>query len=105
MNSERDSETTFDEDSQPNDEEMPYSDDETEDELDTQPAVEPEQNRINREVEATRETLRKGKVEREGVHSGLMWLLQGLFACLFLRFCPAFQLTKHPRQRINKKPI
>nr|XP_060617302.1 phospholipid-transporting ATPase IC isoform X2 [Anolis sagrei ordinatus] len=60
MNSERDSETTFDEDSsQPNDEEVPYSDDETEDELDIQPAVEPEQNRINREVEATRETLRK----------------------------------------------
>ncbi|XP_048358974.1 phospholipid-transporting ATPase IC [Sphaerodactylus townsendi] len=59
MISERDSETTFDEDSQPNDEVMPYSDDETEDELETQPAVEPEQNRINREVEVTRETLRK----------------------------------------------
>ncbi|XP_066469343.1 phospholipid-transporting ATPase IC [Tiliqua scincoides] len=59
MHSERDSETTFDEDSQPNDEEMPYSDDETEDELDVLPAVEPEQNRINREVEVTRETLRK----------------------------------------------
>nr|XP_056704162.1 phospholipid-transporting ATPase IC [Euleptes europaea] len=59
MTTERDSETTFDEDSQPNDEEMPYSDDETEDELETQPAVEPEQNRINREVEVTRETLRK----------------------------------------------
>ncbi|XP_054843035.1 phospholipid-transporting ATPase IC [Eublepharis macularius] len=59
MATERDSETTFDEDSQPNDEVMPYSDDETEDELDTQPAVEPEQNRINREVEVTRETLRK----------------------------------------------
>lgn len=59
MNSERDSETTFDEDSQPNDEEMPYSDDETEDELDILPSVEPEQNRINREVEVTRETLRK----------------------------------------------
>ncbi|KAM6301570.1 phospholipid-transporting ATPase IC [Podargus strigoides] len=39
MISERDSETTFDEDSQPNDEVMPYSDDETEDELDSwQPA-------------------------------------------------------------------
>lgn len=63
MNSERDSETTFDEDSQPNDEEMPYSDDETEDELDILPSVEPEQNRINREVEVTRETLRKGKNE------------------------------------------
>ncbi|KAL8204052.1 UNVERIFIED_CONTAM: Phospholipid-transporting ATPase IC [Gekko kuhli] len=59
MTTERDSETTFDEDSQPNDEEMPYSDDEMEDELDTPPAVEPEQNRINREVEVTRETLRK----------------------------------------------
>uniref|UniRef100_A0A670ZSB6 Phospholipid-transporting ATPase n=1 Tax=Pseudonaja textilis TaxID=8673 RepID=A0A670ZSB6_PSETE len=59
MNIERDSETTFEEDSQPNDEEVPYSDDETEDDLDTQPDVEPEQNYINREVEATRETLRK----------------------------------------------
>ncbi|XP_077792582.1 phospholipid-transporting ATPase IC isoform X1 [Podarcis muralis] len=59
MNSERDSETTFDEDSQPNDEEVPYSDDETEDELDVPPPVEPEQNRINREVEVTRDTLRK----------------------------------------------
>uniref|UniRef100_A0ABM5FUB9 Phospholipid-transporting ATPase n=1 Tax=Pogona vitticeps TaxID=103695 RepID=A0ABM5FUB9_9SAUR len=60
MNLERDSETTFDEDSsQPNDEEVPYSDDETEDELDIEPSVEPEQNRINREVEAKQETLRK----------------------------------------------
>ncbi|XP_013910354.1 PREDICTED: phospholipid-transporting ATPase IC [Thamnophis sirtalis] len=59
MNSERDSETTFDEDTQPNDEEVPYSDDETEDDLETQPEVEPEQNRFNIEVEATRETLRK----------------------------------------------
>ncbi|XP_044287466.1 phospholipid-transporting ATPase IC [Varanus komodoensis] len=59
MNSERDSETTFDEDSRPNDEEVPYSDDETEDELDVQSSVEPEQNRINQEVEVTRETLRK----------------------------------------------
>ncbi|KAK2514572.1 Atp8b1 [Columba livia] len=50
MISERDSETTFDEDSQPNDEVMPYSDDETEDELDSrQPVVESGQNRINRE--------------------------------------------------------
>ncbi|KAG8131222.1 hypothetical protein E2320_017771 [Naja naja] len=52
MNLERDSETTFEEDSQPNDEEVPYSDDETEDDLDTQPDVEPEQNRINREGNA-----------------------------------------------------
>lgn len=61
MNTERDSETTFDEDSQPNDEVVPYSDDETEDELeDQEPSVEPEQNRINREVEDKgRETLRK----------------------------------------------
>ncbi|XP_025054241.1 phospholipid-transporting ATPase IC isoform X1 [Alligator sinensis] len=60
MNSERDSETTFDEDSQPNDEVMPYSDDETEDELDSQqPAVEPEQNRINREAEESREPVKK----------------------------------------------
>lgn len=61
MNSERDSETTFDEDSQPNDEVMPYSDDETEDELDSQqPAIEPEQNRINREAEESREPVKKG---------------------------------------------
>uniref|UniRef100_A0A8C4UHE5 Uncharacterized protein n=4 Tax=Falco TaxID=8952 RepID=A0A8C4UHE5_FALTI len=47
MSSERDSETTFDEDSQPNDEDMPYSDDETEDELQSQqPPVEPGQNQI-----------------------------------------------------------
>ncbi|XP_059581248.1 phospholipid-transporting ATPase IC [Alligator mississippiensis] len=60
MNSERDSETTFDEDSQPNDEVMPYSDDETEDELDSQqPAIEPEQNRINREAEESREPVKK----------------------------------------------
>ncbi|XP_013801370.1 phospholipid-transporting ATPase IC [Apteryx mantelli] len=60
MNSERDSETTFDEDSQPNDEVMPYSDDEMEDELDSrQPAVEPEQNRINREAEEKRESFKK----------------------------------------------
>ncbi|XP_019387290.1 PREDICTED: phospholipid-transporting ATPase IC [Crocodylus porosus] len=60
MNSERDSEATFDEDSQPNDEVMPYSDDETEDELDSQqPAIEPEQNRINREAEESREPFKK----------------------------------------------
>lgn len=67
MNSERDSETTFEEDSQPNDEVVPYSDDETEDELDDQgPAVEPEQNRVNREAEETRETLRKGDLTGTG---------------------------------------
>lgn len=61
MISERDSETTFDEDSQPNDEVMPYSDDETEDELDSrQPVVEPGQNRINREE--SQEPLKKGNV-------------------------------------------
>ncbi|XP_027623930.1 phospholipid-transporting ATPase IC isoform X3 [Tupaia chinensis] len=60
MNMERDSETTFEEDSQPNDEVVPYSDDETEDELEEQgPAVEPEQNRINREAEESREPFRK----------------------------------------------
>ncbi|NWY05968.1 AT8B1 ATPase, partial [Nothoprocta ornata] len=60
MSSEQDSETTLDEDSQPNDEVVPYSDDETEDELDDpQPATEPEQNRINREAEETREALKK----------------------------------------------
>lgn len=61
MNTERDSETTFEEDSQPNDEVVPYSDDETEDELeDQEPAVEPEQNRVNREVEENRDTIKKG---------------------------------------------
>ncbi|NWS62381.1 AT8B1 ATPase, partial [Chunga burmeisteri] len=60
MISERDSETTFDEDSQPNDEVMPYSDDEMEDELDSrQPAVEPGQNQINRDNEESREPLKK----------------------------------------------
>uniref|UniRef100_A0A8C3RSQ7 Phospholipid-transporting ATPase n=1 Tax=Chelydra serpentina TaxID=8475 RepID=A0A8C3RSQ7_CHESE len=60
MHSDRDSETTFDEDSQPNDEVMPYSDDETEDELESPlPAVEPEQNRINREAEESREPVKK----------------------------------------------
>ncbi|KAM6227186.1 phospholipid-transporting ATPase IC isoform 2-T8 [Spheniscus humboldti] len=60
MISERDSETTFDEDSQPNDEVMPYSDDETEDELDSrQPEVESGQNQINRDAEESREPLKK----------------------------------------------
>ncbi|XP_009980579.1 PREDICTED: phospholipid-transporting ATPase IC-like, partial [Tauraco erythrolophus] len=60
MISERDSETTFDEDSQPNDEVMPYSDDETEDELDSrQPALDPEPNRINGDTEESREPLKK----------------------------------------------
>lgn len=62
MSTERDSETTFEEDSQPNDEVVPYSDDETEDELEDQgPEVEPVQNRVNREAEERRrETFRKG---------------------------------------------
>ncbi|XP_066843923.1 phospholipid-transporting ATPase IC isoform X1 [Anser cygnoides] len=60
MSSERDSETTFDEDSQPNDEVVPYSDDDTEDELDSrQPGVESEQTQTNRGTEESRETLRK----------------------------------------------
>ncbi|CAM5113025.1 unnamed protein product [Eretmochelys imbricata] len=59
MYSDRDSETTFDEDSQPNDEVMPYSDDETEDELESPSAVELEQNRINREAEESREPVKK----------------------------------------------
>ncbi|KAM6034857.1 phospholipid-transporting ATPase IC-like isoform 1-T6 [Theristicus caerulescens] len=60
MFSERDLETTFEEDSQPNDEVMPYSDDETEDELDSrQPAVEPGQNQINRDAKESREPLKK----------------------------------------------
>lgn len=61
MSTERDSETTFEEDSQPNDEVVPYSDDETEDELEDQgPALEPEQNRVNKEAEETRDTIKKG---------------------------------------------
>ncbi|KAM4841108.1 phospholipid-transporting ATPase IC [Thomomys bottae] len=60
MSTERDSETTFDEDSQPNDEVVPYSDDETEDELEEQgPDLELQQNQINREAEENRETFRK----------------------------------------------
>uniref|UniRef100_A0A8C3J3F9 Phospholipid-transporting ATPase n=1 Tax=Calidris pygmaea TaxID=425635 RepID=A0A8C3J3F9_9CHAR len=60
MISERDSETTFDEDSQPNDEVMPYSDDETEDELDSQqPTIKPGQNQINRGTKESRELLKK----------------------------------------------
>lgn len=66
MISERDSETTFDEDSQPNDEEVPYSDDDTEDELDSrQPGVESEQAQTNRGTEERRETLRKGSATLE----------------------------------------
>ncbi|XP_029821556.1 phospholipid-transporting ATPase IC [Manacus vitellinus] len=50
MTSERDSETTLDEDSQPNDEVMPYSDDETEDELEPrQPGAEPGQSQSHGE--------------------------------------------------------
>ncbi|KAI5941490.1 Phospholipid-transporting ATPase IC [Manis javanica] len=61
MNTEGDSETTFEEDSQPNDEVVPYSDDETEDELEDQvPVVEPEQNRVNREAEENQKPFRKG---------------------------------------------
>ncbi|XP_074211258.1 phospholipid-transporting ATPase IC isoform X2 [Camelus bactrianus] len=60
MNTERESETTFEEDSQPNDEVVPYSDDETEDDLeDQEPAVEPEQNRVNREAEEIQEPFKK----------------------------------------------
>uniref|UniRef100_A0A2K6H039 ATPase phospholipid transporting 8B1 n=1 Tax=Propithecus coquereli TaxID=379532 RepID=A0A2K6H039_PROCO len=61
MNTERDSQTTFEEDSQPNDEVVPYSDDETEDELEDQEStVEPEQNQANREAEENQEPFRKG---------------------------------------------
>ncbi|KAM9225592.1 phospholipid-transporting ATPase IC [Dugong dugon] len=60
MSTERDSETTFEEDSQPNDEVVPYSDDETEDELEDQgPTAEPEPSQINREAEENREPFRK----------------------------------------------
>ncbi|CAJ0958411.1 unnamed protein product [Ranitomeya imitator] len=52
-----DYDTTFEEDSQmPNDDEVPYSDDETDDELET---PEPEQNRINKQAELSREPASK----------------------------------------------
>lgn len=61
MISERDSETTFEEDSQPNDEVVPYSDDETEDELDSrQPGAEPGPNPASRDTEDSRDTGKKG---------------------------------------------
>ncbi|OXB60756.1 hypothetical protein ASZ78_016807 [Callipepla squamata] len=60
MNLERDSETTFDEDSHPNDEVVPYSDDDTEDELDSQhPPIEPKQKQVNRATEDSQEPLKK----------------------------------------------
>ncbi|XP_073440919.1 phospholipid-transporting ATPase IC-like [Dendrobates tinctorius] len=52
--------TTFEEDSQmPNDDEVPYSDDETDDELETPESPEPEQNRINKQAELSREQASK----------------------------------------------
>ncbi|XP_054035263.1 phospholipid-transporting ATPase IC [Dryobates pubescens] len=55
MITERDSETTLDEDSQPNDEEMPYSDDETEEEPESrQPAAAPGQRRAEGDGRAQR---------------------------------------------------
>ncbi|XP_072778427.1 phospholipid-transporting ATPase IC-like isoform X1 [Taeniopygia guttata] len=60
MISERDSETTFEEDSQPNDEVVPYSDDETEDELDRrQPGAEPGPNQTSRDAEESRDPGKK----------------------------------------------
>ncbi|NXI32748.1 AT8B1 ATPase, partial [Sterrhoptilus dennistouni] len=57
---ERDSETTFEEDSQPNDEVVPYSDDETEDELDSrQPGAEPGPNQSSRDTEESRDPGKK----------------------------------------------
>ncbi|XP_029435473.1 phospholipid-transporting ATPase IC [Rhinatrema bivittatum] len=56
---EPDLETTLEDDSQyPNDEVVPYSDDETDDELES-PTVEPQQNIINREVEQSQEATKK----------------------------------------------
>ncbi|CAH2296591.1 phospholipid-transporting ATPase IC [Pelobates cultripes] len=49
-----DCDTTFDDDSQmPNDEVMPYSDDETDDDLDSPDSLEPQQNQINKQAEQT----------------------------------------------------
>lgn len=77
MSTERDSETTFEEDSQPNDEVVPYSDDETEDELEDQgPAVEPVQSRVSREAEQSRETFRKGNLTRTVLVGPLEWWQQ-----------------------------
>ncbi|NXR22559.1 AT8B1 ATPase, partial [Cinclus mexicanus] len=60
MISERDSETTFEEDSQPNDEVVPYSDDETEDELDSrQPGAELGPNQTSRDTEESRDPGKK----------------------------------------------
>lgn len=54
--------TTCEEDSQaPNDEVVPYSDDETDDELETPDSPEPEQNRINKQAEQNREQAPKGE--------------------------------------------
>ncbi|KAG8456790.1 hypothetical protein GDO86_002538 [Hymenochirus boettgeri] len=55
-----DYDSTYEEDSQmPNDEVVPYSDDETDDELESPRSEEPEQNRINREAEQSHSTLPK----------------------------------------------
>uniref|UniRef100_A0A8C3U6C1 Phospholipid-transporting ATPase n=1 Tax=Catharus ustulatus TaxID=91951 RepID=A0A8C3U6C1_CATUS len=60
MISERDSETTLEEDSQPNDEVVPYSDDETEDELDSrQPGAEPGPHPASRDTEDSRDPGKK----------------------------------------------
>lgn len=73
MISERDSETTFEEDSQPNDEVVPYSDDETEDELDAgQPEAEPGLNQTSRDTEESRDPGKKGNNIRN-----LMWGVHG----------------------------
>lgn len=63
MISERDSETTFEEDSQPNDEVVPYSDDETEDELDSRPpGAEPGPHPASRDTEDSRDPGKKGNI-------------------------------------------
>lgn len=73
MISERDSETTFEEDSQPNDEVVPYSDDETEDELDArQPEAELGLNQTSRDTEESRDPGKKGNNIRN-----LMWGVHG----------------------------
>lgn len=61
MISERDSETTFEEDSQPNDEVVPYSDDETEDEQDSpQAGAQLGPNQSSRDTEESREPGKTG---------------------------------------------
>uniref|UniRef100_A0A2K6GZY8 ATPase phospholipid transporting 8B1 n=1 Tax=Propithecus coquereli TaxID=379532 RepID=A0A2K6GZY8_PROCO len=95
MNTERDSQTTFEEDSQPNDEVVPYSDDETEDELEDQEStVEPEQNQANREAEENQEPFRKvvrNDQERYGLNNAIKTYKYNAFTFLPLNLFEQFK--------------